>query len=171
MLDQQLTQLANFRIVQALRGEVDNDGLHDAPDLEHRVEFSHDVLVVACELNLHQVLLSALLLWLEVFQDTLVELGLLGDLEGQEILHLFLARGGTLRRSHGDQILDGLIELHIQLVEGEVYVLDEDHKGLKGQRGHLAAVEVQLLQTLIRAERLDDEDYAVVTHSLDIRKT
>jgi hypothetical protein len=58
---------------------------------------------------LHQVLLSALLLWLEVFQDTLVELGLLGDLEGQEILHLFLARGGTLRRSHRDQILNGLI--------------------------------------------------------------
>lgn len=53
-------------------------------------------------------------------------------------------------------------------MEGEVYILDEDHQGLERQRGHLAAVEVQLLQTLIRAECLDDEDDAVVTHPLDI---
>jgi hypothetical protein len=167
---QKVAQLADFLIVQALRGEVDDDGLHDAPDLEHGLELAHYVLVIPCELNLNQVLLTALLLRLKIFQDILVELGLLGDFDGEDILNLLLA-SGRLRASHGYHVLDGLVELHIQLVEGEVHILDEDHQGLEGQRGHLAAVEVQLLQALIRAECLDDEDDAVVTHPLDIGET
>ena len=136
---QQVTQLADFLVVQALGGEVDDDRLHDAPDLEHGVELAHYVLVAACELNLHQVLLAALLLRLQVLQDILVELGLLRDFDGQDILNLLLACGG-LRASHGGHILDGLVELHIQLVEGEVHVLDEDHQGLEGKGAHLAAI-------------------------------
>ena len=130
---QQVAQLADFLIVQALRGEVDDDGLHDAPDLEHGLELAHYVLVVPCELNLHQVLLTALLLRLKIFQDILVELGLLGDFDGEDILNLLLA-SGRLRASHGCHVLDGLVELHIQLVEGEVHILDEDHQGFEGQR-------------------------------------